>query len=406
VSADAARRLAWALFALTVALLATSTVFGIVDRHFARDEEDSPLIGLLFVIESLAWASLGTAVASRHPRNPIGWMIMVYGLLGGVGGAADGYAKHGMLVDPGSLPASRTAAWLADSIISSPPLVVGFVLFLLVLFPDGRLPSRRWRPAAASVVVALVALQALMFLQPGPLPGFSMVENPLGFTAVEAVAFLETPLFLVMFVALVASVALLVRRFRRAAGEERQQLKWVVATIALLAAVVVSGPIWWFAVPERVSDYAWPVLFALSLISVPLACGMAILRYRLYDIDVVIRRTLVYGVLSASLAGAYFGLVIFLQLVFEPLTQGSDLAIAGSTLAVAALFRPARRRIQEAVDRRFYRRRYDAQRTVESFAARLRDEVDLEALPRELRGIVHQTMQPAHVSLWLRGIRR
>jgi hypothetical protein len=402
MSRRAASRLAWSLFALTLALLAVGLAFEIADRGVARDDEDSIIVGLLFSAEALAWAFVGAIVATRHRRNPIGWMFCAFGVIGGVASTADGYAAHGLLADPGSLPGSRTAAWLADFVISSPAIFFGFVLFLLFLFPHGRLPSPRWRPAAAATVFALVLLQAFTVLERGPLPGFPSVENPFGVAATERVGFLFNALFFALLVAVVAATVRLVRRFRRARGEERQQLKWAVAAIAFLAAAVVSGPVWWFAVPERISDYAWPVLFALSLASVPLACGMAILRYRLYDVDVVINRALVYGTLTGALGGTYLALVLVLQVLSEPVTQGSDLAIAGSTLAVAALFRPLRNRIQAAVDRRFYRRRYDAQRTLAAFSARLREEVDLEALSVEVNRVVRETVQPSHVSLWLR----
>jgi hypothetical protein len=189
-----------------------------------------------------------------------------------------------------------------------------------------------------------------------------------------------------------------VRRFRRSAGAERQQLKWFAYAGVLLAMLMpIAGAFWYRTVLIQAG-------VALAFNAMPLAVGVAILRYRLYDVDVLINRTLVYGALTATLAGAYLGLVLLMQLAISPLTEQSDLAIAGSTLAVAVLFRPARSRIQAAVDRRFYRRKYDAQRTLESFGGRLRDQVDLEALGGELRAVVHDTVQPAHVSLWLKGV--
>ena len=195
------------------------------------------------------------------------------------------------------------------------------------------------------------------------------------------------------------SAVSLVVRFRRSSGVERQQLKWVVAGGALLAAGLLSGPLllWWTPFGG-----VWDVLAPLGFAVFPVAVGFAVLRYRMYDLDRIINRTVVYAIVTALLAGLYFGIVIGLQQAFSGLTRGNDLAIAGSTLAVAALFRPARTRIQEFVDRRFYRRRYDAARTLEAFSARLRDEVDLDRLGTDLGAAVNDTMQPVHVSLWLR----
>jgi hypothetical protein len=238
-------------------------------------------------------------------------------------------------------------------------------------------------------------------LGPGELDHFESVKNPFAIESADALLEQIANVGLVLgFATLLASASSLVLRFRRSRGLERQQLKWVAAAAALPAAGLVSGPalFWWIPAIEGV----WEPVFLLVLAAIPITAGIAILRYRLYDIDLIVRRTLVYGVLTASLAGLYFAIVIALQQVFSGFAGGSDLAIAGSTLAVAALFRPARRRIQELVDRRFYRRKVDAQRTLEAFSARLRREIDLDSLSAELRAVVRETMQPAHVSTWLR----
>jgi hypothetical protein len=234
-------------------------------------------------------------------------------------------------------------------------------------------------------------------LSSGPLADYPELANPYGVDSpvVDVVGGIAA---LALAVAMVGSPLSLVLRFRRAGRAERQQIKWLALAGAVAAVTFVLALASYEALPEGVSDRA----IMLSILMLPVAAGVAILRHRLYDIDVVINRTLVYGALTATLAAAYFGSVLLLQLALSPLTEESDLAIAGSTLAVAALFRPARARIQHAVDRRFYRRRYDAARTLESFGTRLRDQVDLDALGADLRGVVTDTMQPAHVSLWLR----
>jgi hypothetical protein len=230
-------------------------------------------------------------------------------------------------------------------------------------------------------------------------PPFEGIDNPAGIEAAgPALEVVGAAGFIALFAGILLGAAALVARFRRARGDERQQLKWFASAGALFALACLVALTPWFGS----SDTTGQLLILLAFAAIPIAAGVAILKYRLYDIDLVIRRTLVYGGLTALLAGAYLAGVLLLQLALSPLTERSDLAIAGSTLAVAALFRPARARVQAAVDRRFYRRRYDAERTLESFGARLRDEVDLEALGGELRAVVSETMQPVHISLWLR----
>jgi hypothetical protein len=271
----------------------------------------------------------------------------------------------------------------------------------LLLFPDGHLPSRRWRPVAAMSAVAILGFVATV-LRPGPFDvPFDRVSNALGVPGMrEAINALNGACWMLTWVALGLGVRALALRLRGARGDERQQLKWVLTVSTVVGAVTVVLMGSWFIWPENVQ---WRMaVMGGAFIAFPLATGVAILRHRLYDIDVVINRALVYGTLTATLAGAYLGGVLVLQLVLRPLTQESSLAIAASTLAVAALFRPARSRIQAVVDRRFYRRKYDAARTHEAFSARLREEVDLDSLAAQLREVVGETMQPAHVSLWLR----
>jgi hypothetical protein len=328
----------------------------------------------------------------------------------GVGGLGDNYATYGLLVDPGSVPGPAVGALVASGIWA--PAIGLMGTFLILLYPDGHLPSPGWRPVAWLSGVTILTLTIVLYLYPGelveaPTPGLT---NPLALESaqpvLEAALGVLLPLFALCFVACAVG---LVRRFRRSRGVERQQLKWlatagaVVASVFLISIVMsaVAAPAGrepaWLLVLNQLSFLLWALL--------PISIGIAILRHGLYSIDVVINRALVYGSLTASLALAYLGSVLLLQLVLSPLTDQSDLAVAVSTLAVAAVFRPARARIQDVVDRRFYRGRYDAARTLESFSERLRHEVDLESVSADMRDVVQQTVQPIHVSLWLRDPR-
>jgi hypothetical protein len=338
---------------------------------------------------------LGVLIASRHPRNPIGWLFCGIALTGSLMALARGVAE--LWLEGKGVPAAlgETAAVYGD--MSWILVILPAATFLLLLFPNGRPPSPGWRVVAWCAGAGIALLLLSESLLPGPLDDFPEVVNPYGVDGwvPEVLAAIA---FLTLAVAIVGSPLSLIVRFRRAGREQRQQIKWLALAGAVAGVTFVLALASYEALPAGVADGA----IMLSILMLPVAAGMAILRHRLYDIDVVINRTLVYGALTATLAGAYLAMVLLLQLALSPLTEESDLAIAGSTLAVAALFRPARARIQEAVDRRFYRRRYDAARTLEAFGVRLRDEVDLDALGGELRAVVADTMQPAHVSLWLR----
>jgi hypothetical protein len=349
---------------------------------------------IFWVAVILGFGLVGALIATRQPRNPIGWVFCAGALAFGLSGVGESYAVYGLFADPGGpLEGGRTMAWFSTWVWV--PGGIALVLFFPLLFPSGRLLSPRWRPVAATAIVAAAFLSVGVAFSPGRFDDFPHVENPYGVagTAGDVFGAFQSLGWLLLVVCLVASATSLVLRFRRARGVERLQLKWVAAASVLL---VTSFLLW----------EVWEGLVPLGIGAMVVAAGIAILRHRLYDIDVVINRTLVYGALTATLAGAYLGSVLLLQLALSPLTEDSGLAIAGSTLAVAALFRPARARIQSAVDRRFYRRRYDAARTLEGFGARLRDQVDLDALGGELCDVVADTMQPAHVSLWLREVPR
>ena len=368
------RRLPWAIWLLTVAVFAAIVPSAL---------DDGLGLFLSYVLFVLAFTTVGALVASRQPRNAIGWLLMLAGLsyvLGGVSASAGD--------DPPAL-----VAWFGEWIwlVGIGPVAT----FGLLLFPTGHLPSPRWRPVAWLAVVALILAVGAVAFKPGRFED-SAIENPVGIPGLPDGA--GTAALLVLLVALAGSIASLRARYHAAGPLERMQLKWLLYAAALVAAgVVITAPL--EALLGETGVAITNVVVTLTLGTVPVAMGIAILRHRLYDVDLVIRRTLVYGVLTATLGATYLGLVLLIGLA----VGRSGLAVAVSTLAVAALFRPALARIQGAVDRRFYRRRYDAAQTLEAFGAHLRDELDLEALAADVRAVVRDTVQPAHVSLWLRG---
>jgi hypothetical protein len=355
--------------------------------------------GLSFVLASLAFGTVGALVAARVPANPIGRVFCLMGLTVGIGDLAYQYADQALFVSS-SLPGGKVAAWLQN--LGLPPSF-GLLAIALLLFPDGRLPSRRWRPALWLALTGITLIVVGYALRPGPLDDpFQSVSNPLGvpgaFDLTDAASGFG---WMFMGASVAFAAAALVVRLRRSTGYERQQVKWIALAASVTGVAVVADVLSFFASVEGLEQLRI-LLLGVGFSAFPVAAGMAILRYRLYDIDVVINRALVYGALTASLGLAYLGSVLLLQLLLGSFTSASGLAVAVSTLAVAALFRPARARIQAAVDRRFYRRKYDAQQTLATFASRLRDEIDLGTLDAELRNVAVQTMQPAHVSLWLR----
>ena len=391
-------RLAWSLCAVSVALVAANIVFSVLNWSHPQEGEFSAQFDVLLAIALLAFPVVGALVASRRPENSIGWLFCAVGIPFGLSGVAHGWAVYVLFVEPGALTGGEYAAWLATWLFVPPLFAIPPLLFLL--FPDGRPLTRRWRPAVWLVAIAVCATTIGTALAPGRLEEapFKGIVNPIGIdgtgAAMEAAAGVG---FVALFFAILFGAASLILRFRHARGDERQQLKWFASAGGLfaLACIIALTPF----MPGD-SDELPQILILLAFAAIPVAAGVAILKYRLYDVDVVINRTLVYGALTLTLLAAYGGLVLLLQLILSP---GSDLAVAGSTLAVAALLRPARSRIQHAVDRRFYRRRYDAELTLEGFGSRLRDQLDLEALGGELSSVARETMQPAHVSLWLRA---
>ena len=399
--------LAWSLAALAVVLFVVSVPL-YIGAHPARlsNTLGELLGGALFLI----FPVVGALVASRRPRNPIGWVLLADGMLWILSGLLDYYSDFGT-ARPGSVPFVVGVATINNWLWVPAVGLLGTYAFLL--FPDGRLPSRRWRPLAwlSGIMILLVSIQ--VGITPGPLEGLRGVRNPWGDLALpwmEISPYLLLPPFLLC---MVASVLSLVLRFRRSMGEERQQIKWISFAASLVGLLYVIAMIGSFVYPQEtwfapgsplwliVLEYAALMSFTL----VPTAIGFAVLRYRLYDIDVVINRALVYGSLTATLALVYLGGVATIQALFRALTgqeQQPQFAVVVSTLAIAALFNPLRRSIQSFIDRRFYRRKYDAARTLEIFGARLRNETDLDTLGGDLVSVVREAMQPEHVSLWLR----
>jgi hypothetical protein len=386
--------LAWPLWTLVITIVGLGFLLWPVSE-----------VALIPLVLSTAvpFATVGAFVASRRPENPIGWLFIAFGAAAALRFTGSQYATYALLTHPGSLPAGDFIASFAVH-LWHPGL--GFLVFSFLLFPHGRLPSHRWRIvawlSAISCVATLISgMLEYEFLREYTWPEDLKFVKPL-FTGpvAEVAATVFWYSSMIILVMLLASGGSLVLRLRRSVGEERQQLKWVVYSVALLAFLVPST-ILLIIVLQALEDVR--IFFAVLFPLIPISVGIAILKYRLYDIDLIINRTLVYGSLTAMLVGVYTGTIVVLQGLLRALTgQESQLAIVASTLAVAALFNPLRGRIQSVIDRRFYRRKYDAAKTLEAFSAKLRDETDLDALSDDLVGVVRETMQPAHVSLWLR----
>jgi hypothetical protein len=398
---DMSRVLAWSLCALT---LAADVLFGVLSVADAGTDwaailpkgATPPSEGVAVTVLDVAWlvgfAVIGALVASHHPRNPIGWVLGAIPaalMTVTLGESFYFHAARSHPRDPGGV--AELGLWLANSVWV--PAVLLVLVALPLLFPTGRAPTPRWRIVGWSALAGGVLLWSGIAFLDGPLENYPWVDNPLGVSWMPG--FVNWIGFALWAVSAPAAVASMIVRFRRSHGVERQQLKWFTTAAALLLLSFVLA----FSLSGVIGEDANWAFIALGMLGVYLAVAIAILRHRLYDIDVVINRALVYGVLTAILGATYLALVLLIGLA----VGRSGFAVAVSTLAVAALFGPARARIQGAVDRRFYRRKYDAQRTLEAFAARLRDEVALDALDSELRGVVTSTMQPAHVSLWLRA---
>src|SRR5215210_142224 len=377
-------RLGWSLWLATVLLLGLGMFFGT-----KSGSSFSEIYAFLPVI--IAFATVGLLVSSRLPQNPIGWLFCAFGLLVAVLIFLDEYATYALLGTPNPLPAGEWAAWAFTWILE---LSLGPLIFAFLLFPHGRLLSPRWRPLAWFIVGVIVVGATTSALSPVNFANnFPFAQTPVTVMPLKVARVIYDTYQSLVLVVLAISGAYVILRLRRSRGDERQQLKWFTYTAVMTIAV--------FTVAAAVGIE--PVIVSVAMFPfISVSVGVAIFKYRLYDIDVVINRTLVYGSLTATLAAVYVGSVAVLQGVFHALTGGeSQLAIVASTLAIAAMFNPLRRRIQSFIDRRFYRRKYDAARVLASFGATLRDEVDLDTLSSNLVAVVEETMQPSHVSLWL-----
>jgi hypothetical protein len=408
----ARRRLAWAVFAVTAVLWVVAIATAWLTRDLSNSESLGSSSADIVVTVAIAAVLLlfpiaGVVIATRQPANPIGWILLAIGAGWGLLAGATGYADYGIRLHPGSLPATGVAAAVTVSVWAPPVGLTG--TFLLLLFPDGRLPGRRWRwvayvGAAAIVVCVATGLLDSDVLKDGP---YSHTQNPMGVDALGGVIAVLDYAVVVLAVTMVASAASLVVRFRRAGLVEREQVKWLAAAAGVSAWIylgdLVVSAIAAGSGPEPVWRVVLDDTFVVSLGLIPIAIGIAVLRYRLYDIDVIIRRTLVYAALVGCLAVVYLGGVYAIQAAVRSVSgQSGTLAVTVSTLLVAAAFQPLRTRIQRAVDHRFYRRRYDAARTIEAFSGRLREQVEIETVSDDVLDVVRDTLQPAHVSLWVR----
>jgi hypothetical protein len=364
-------------------------------------------IVLIFLLPFLAFPMVGALIASRRPKNPIGWICLAVGIFWMLANLSSGYGIYGLLTRPGSVPFPAAIGSVGEWMWV--PAVGLLSTYLILLFPDGKLPSRRWLPLAWLSGAVIFLASAGFALSPGPMDGLPGTRNPFGLEEYPWVADATLGVILLLPLCILASATSLVLRFLRSGGEEREQIKWLAFAASLLglgfSTYAIPGTIW--QGDAGGANPLWAKLLedavTLSFAGIPVAVGIAILRYRLYEIDTLINRTLVYGALTATLVAVYVVTIVVLQGLIRALTgQESQIVIVASTLAVAALFNPLRHRIQGFIDRRFYRRKYDAAKTLEAFSAKLRNETDLDALSDDLTSVIRETMQPAHVSLWMR----
>ena len=390
-----ARHARWLLLASTVLLLAVAVV---LPASPSDEGGQGWAFFLLLTAQALTFSVVGLVLIGAQPRNAVSWLFAVVGVFVALYLFAERYQHYALVAREGELPLGAAASWLQTWLYVPALGVVTTVLPLL--FPSGQLVSRRWRPALALAAVASLGILLSDATSPGVMSQSTLV-NPVGMDP-RYYPWLSNTAGVVFVVSAVVGFASLVRRWQVAPYAERQQLKWFAYFALLIPTfVVTNAAVTLLDVPDPYGTAAILVAGTGAFLGLPVGVAISILRYRLFDIDLVIKRTVVYAALTTTLVAAYLVSVLLLRVSLSPLTGRSDLAVAGSTLAVAALFRPLRARFQRVVDRRFFRPRYDAQLTLEELAARLRDELDVAAMTGDLRGMVHRTMRPSHVSVWL-----
>ena len=412
--------LAWSLAGLSVAMFAATFVLVLLTLSAASLDTGTSTGGwgvshgfgeFLLYLPFLAFPVVGALVGSKRPGNPIGWICLIAGLfwmLFALGDVTNAYE----LARTGEATSSVRLDALTQGIWALPVGLLG--IYMILLFPDGRLPSRRWRPFAFFAGAVMVLIPTVFVFDPGPLEGHPGVRNPFGLEQYPWLEIVNIFIVVLLPICILTSAVSLVVRYRRSGAEVREQIKWLAFAATFVGVTYLCVLIGGFlfspgALFGRSTTPLWlslgQNLLLVSYASIPTAIGFAVLKYRLYDIDIIINRTIVYGSLTLTLALVYLGGVVGTQAVFRALTgqqQQPQLAVVVSTLAIAALFNPLRRRIQGFIDRRFYRRKYDAVRTLHNFSIRLREETDLDVLGDQLVGVARETMQPVHVSLWLR----
>jgi hypothetical protein len=401
--------LAWSLYGVLISLAIIISGVDLLSRGGSADMLYLAGEALLSVAAPAIFAVVAALIVSRQPRNTIGWVLMVPVGLFVVGAPLEIYIEHVAQESPAPTVPLLLVVWFNNW---NWLLLIFPLLYIPLLFPNGRPPTPRWRWVSVAAIVWATLFVLIVTLSRQFRAEFRadtrpalVLDNPIGVLGHDAGERLVGIWIVGLMALVVVCAAALFVRYRRADDTERRQIKWLLYASAAFLVVYGGGLLSGVGGTTTLGGYIWGVFAALSVMALPAAIGIAILRYRLYEIDTLINRTLVYGALSASLALVYFGGVATTQAIFRALTgqeQQPQLAIVVSTLIIAALISPLRRRIQSFIDRRFYRRKYDARKTLEAFSARLRDETDLQALDRELVGVVRKTMQPAHVSLWLR----
>jgi hypothetical protein len=401
---------AWALFVAPFALWLPAMAFAWATRGLQAQgsaSADSFLLVILFALTLSMFPAAGVLIATRRPGTPIGWLLLAIGVGFGLLSTTT-YADYGIRLHPGSVPWPEVAAAVGSAMWAP---AVGLIGLLILLFPDGHLAGPRWRWLAYVIAFCTVVGTASLVLAPGPMSdnGYPGTPNPLGIESLDPLIGVAQAVVIVIPLAIVPAAVSLLVRYRRSRTTERQQIKWLVAAVATVAAMYLIGVVLSIAIPSSsATEPLWrravDDIAVLTIGLIPAAVGVAVLRYRLYEIDVIVRKTLIYTVLIGSLAVLYLGGIYAMEGVVRTVTGHSGaLAVTLSTLAVAAAFHPLRARIQRAVDRRFYRARYDGARALDGLRLRLRGQIDLEALSDEVLEVVRDTVQPVRATLWLRA---